>query len=209
LTLAVSVQADLLKKLNPVANRVFDWSVMDIPKLCNHRKLNGKTCGSIALKDRRYCFYHQRYFDRDDIPAGRNDYSQPVFEDSRSILLAIHQATRAFLNNFIDQKTFTTLLYSYQVASSLINRRDALAPDEADQMKEQEQQQAEAEEQEKKPSQEGSLVGLFLEKLEELADQADEKEKRIKEEKLREYNGTSHNGESSAREGSTSPILAS
>jgi hypothetical protein len=108
------------------------------PAPCNHLKLDSKKCGGNALREHAYCYYHQRYHDITDLPTGHRQYSPPVFEDSRSVLLAIHQILRSFLSGSMDSKARGLALYGYQVAASVIPRKDARSPLEQEQLESQE-----------------------------------------------------------------------
>ncbi|HWR15694.1 MAG TPA: hypothetical protein VN577_12755 [Terriglobales bacterium] len=96
--------------------------------ICEHIKTDGKRCGAVATRDQHYCYYHMRYHRRTELPTGHTDYRVPVFEDSRSILLGIHQTIEAGLSGNLDPRLCSLALYGYQVAASVIQRRDARSP---------------------------------------------------------------------------------
>lgn len=102
--------------------------------LCEHIKTDGKKCEAVALRDQKYCYYHDRY-KHDNLPSGMGNYDAPVFEDSRSILLGVHQTMTAMLSGRLDPKLAGLALYGYQVASSVVNRQDARSPIEEQQLK--------------------------------------------------------------------------
>src|SRR5271165_1418363 len=95
---------------------------------CQHIKVNGIQCGSPALKDRKFCYFHQRWHkSRIQINANRARRAKfsidfPILEDANSIQVALMQTTRLLLTNQIDQKTAALILYALQTASS--NLRD-------------------------------------------------------------------------------------
>jgi hypothetical protein len=104
---------------------------------CEHVKANGHFCGSPAMRDRNYCFFHiidigrrlrlKRYFDHGlQAPA----IELPLLEDAASIQLALMQVTDALLKGTLDRKTAGLVLYSLQTASS--NLRNMQKEAEAD-----------------------------------------------------------------------------
>lgn len=116
---------------------------MQIAKTCSHRKIDGTTCRVLALSGRRYCHYHERYFDRNTTPRTKNTYALVPFEDTRSILFTINQLIYSFLNDQIEESKFTKTIYALQVAAQYANRDDALSPDAI--LEQQEQEKAEQE----------------------------------------------------------------
>jgi hypothetical protein len=99
-------------------------------KLCIHTKMNGKRCQGIALTDRSYCRFHDRYYQRNCITDP--DYDVPIFEDSRSIMLGIYELVQSRVKAKVDNRDLTSYMYAYQVAAQLMNRPDAMAPDVAE-----------------------------------------------------------------------------
>jgi len=103
---------------------------MRIPKhirRCQHIKVNGTQCGSPALNNQRYCFFHHSYRPR-LVRMGRNlkqtaaRITLPVLEDANSIQVAVMQVTRLLLNGQLDHKTAGLTLYALQIASSNLAR---------------------------------------------------------------------------------------
>ncbi len=92
-------------------------------KLCEHRTLGGLKCEAPALRDRAYCRHHIRFYDPQDVPSGRADYSPAVPDVPEAALLSVHQATRAFLADKIDEKTCRLLIYAAQVNSQIMGQR--------------------------------------------------------------------------------------
>lgn len=93
-------------------------------KICSHLKMDGIRCGGIALVDKSYCRFHDRFYRRNDIT--NYDYDPPVFEDSRSVLIAIHELVRARAGGQLDNRDLKTYMYAYQVAASLASRIEAV-----------------------------------------------------------------------------------
>lgn len=98
-------------------------------QICFHIKMNGKRCRGIALAGKNYCRFHNRYYERHCVT--NPDYQLPVFEDSRSLMMAIHELVHSRIRGKIDNRDITSYMYAYQVAASMMGRPDAMAPDVA------------------------------------------------------------------------------
>ena len=98
-------------------------------KRCQHIFSKGTQCGSPALRDRKFCYYHEQcpphrpetYTKMDD-PYSTGVITLPPFEDAHSIQLVLRQVTRLLLQKRIDPKTAGLLLYSLQIASANLKR---------------------------------------------------------------------------------------
>lgn len=94
---------------------------------CEHIKVNGIQCGSPALKDRKFCFFHQRWHQK-RLQIGANQARRarfidlPVLEDANAIQVALMQGLRLLLTNQIDHRTASLLFYALQTASSNLSR---------------------------------------------------------------------------------------
>src|SRR5947207_12266985 len=73
---------------------------------CRHLKVNCTQCGSPALKDHRFCYFHQRWHEqklvinsarrvphptRGSLGGSRKTLSLPVLEDANAIQLSVMQ----------------------------------------------------------------------------------------------------------------------
>jgi|SRR5208337_559123 len=100
---------------------------------CRHIKVNGTQCGSPALRNKNFCFYHQQ-----DRPLTVECYSEqeyatgeitlPVFEDAHSIQTVLRQVVQMVLQKRIERKTASLLLYALQIASSNLKRMELEKP---------------------------------------------------------------------------------
>ena len=101
----------------------------NIPR-CQHIKVNGTQCGSPAVRDRRFCFFHKKWHDqRIVINSAQARQSPPtldlpVLEDANSIQVALMQVMRLLISHQIDHKTAGLLLYALQTASFNLRRTD-------------------------------------------------------------------------------------
>jgi hypothetical protein len=99
---------------------------------CHHVRTSGVRCGSPALHDRRYCYYHQRSrplllnFARDNQDPVL--FSLPVFEDAHAIQFTLRNVAHRLLDGTIDTKTAGLLFYALQIASSNLKHMKAEAP---------------------------------------------------------------------------------
>ena len=91
-----------------------------IPR-CAHIKTNGTQCGSPALRERRYCFFHKKWQGQHialNAPASSPlGFSMPVLEDADSVQVALMQVMRLILAGQLDPKAAGLLLYALQTAS--------------------------------------------------------------------------------------------
>lgn len=100
-------------------------------KPCHHVKTSGLQCGSPALRNARYCYYHQR-----SRPVLLNlgdeqrpvPFVMPVLEDAHAIQSAIRNVAIRLLDQSLDTKTAGLLFYALQIASSNLKHMKAEAP---------------------------------------------------------------------------------
>ena len=96
---------------------------LNIPR-CRHLKVNGTQCGSPALKDHRFCYFHQRWHEQKLVinsaraRKARATFSLPVLEDANAIQLSVMQIMQMLISGQIDKKTAGLLFYGLQIASS-------------------------------------------------------------------------------------------
>jgi len=100
---------------------------------CRHIKVSGTQCGSPALRDQNFCFYHQQdrpmraecYFDGPDVLG---EITLPLFEDAHSIQAVLRQVVQMVLQKRLERKTASVLLYALQIASSNLRRMELEKP---------------------------------------------------------------------------------
>jgi hypothetical protein len=100
---------------------------------CRHIKISGTQCGSPALRNKIFCFYHHK--DRplpvecySDIEYATGEINLPFFEDAHSIQAVIRQVVQMVLQKRIERKTASLLLYALQIASSNLKRMELEKP---------------------------------------------------------------------------------
>ncbi|MFB3812954.1 MAG: hypothetical protein ACE14L_02495 [Terriglobales bacterium] len=102
----------------------------EIP-LCQHIKVNGVQCGSPAIHRRHFCHFHAAMRDqaRRRRKATKHASAFPVLEDANAIQCAIMQTIDDLLNDRIDYKRASLVLYALQTAT-LNLRRTSFEPSE-------------------------------------------------------------------------------
>jgi hypothetical protein len=96
-------------------------------ELCQHIKMSGDRCGAPALRNQKFCRFHNwcgavqvDVSTSATVPAA--PFLLPVLEDAASIQLAITQVCEHLLHRRLDAKKAGVLLYAMQVASSNLGR---------------------------------------------------------------------------------------
>ena len=95
---------------------------------CEHVKSNGTRCGSPALRDQIYCYFHHIWRnhqnDRQPFTPDPNGmvWSLPILEDPDAIQMAIQLVLDSVLCNKMDLKRASILLYGLQTAAANIRR---------------------------------------------------------------------------------------
>jgi len=96
---------------------------------CEHIQFNGNRCGSPALRDEIYCYFHRIWRHQPDCMPHRPDpsgalFDLPLLEDANGVQLAIQQVLQALVANKMDVRRAYTLLFGLQTAASNIKRTD-------------------------------------------------------------------------------------
>ena len=100
--------------------------------ICRHIHTTGNRCGSPALKEEEFCYFHHatrrgpRPIDHDYIFPD-STFDLPSFEDRPSIQLAIAVVARRIALNQIDLKRARLLLYALRIASTNLPREPRTA----------------------------------------------------------------------------------
>ncbi|MGH9532794.1 MAG: hypothetical protein ACRD2Q_10420 [Terriglobales bacterium] len=83
---------------------------------CHYIKTDGRRCGSPALRQRRFCYFHYEV-NRPTVELGI-----PPLEDADSIQLALTDLARAVAQDRFDQKRAGILAYILQIAAFNLKR---------------------------------------------------------------------------------------
>src|SRR6266699_7264441 len=94
---------------------------------CQHIKTNGTQCGSPALRNGEYCYFHRRWR-MTSVDLSRSvhhvttEFVLPVLEDADSIQITLGQIMRMIVCRQVDTKSAGLLLYGLQIASANLRR---------------------------------------------------------------------------------------
>src|SRR5207237_633475 len=94
---------------------------------CQHIKINGTQCGSPALRNGEYCYFHRRWrMTTVDLSHSAHhvttEFVLPVLEDADSIQITLGQIMRMIVCRQVDTKSAGLLLYALQIASTNLRR---------------------------------------------------------------------------------------
>ncbi len=102
---------------------------------CQHIKTNGTQCGSPALKDNQFCYYHQHcrpltwtYQCGSYRNYSQTEFTLPVLEDAHAIQMTLRQVVELVLQHRLDDKKAGLVLYALQIASSNLKRFEREQP---------------------------------------------------------------------------------
>ncbi len=89
---------------------------------CQHIKVNGTQCGSPALREEKYCYFHMRWHaSRMSVILKQREHwiaGLPTLEDANSIQVGLAEVMRLLVTQEVDHKTGALLLYAMQTASA-------------------------------------------------------------------------------------------
>jgi len=89
---------------------------------CHHIKVNGTQCGSPALREEKYCYWHAICHREGSMAVAYLDELEtamlPTLEDANSIQLGLAGVIRQLVHRDINPKTAALLLYALQTASA-------------------------------------------------------------------------------------------
>ncbi len=94
---------------------------------CEHVKPNGIRCGSPALRNEHYCYFHRVWRPQADLQPFRPDpnghvWALPILENADGIQMALQLVLDSVLCNKMDLKRASILLYGLQTAASNVRR---------------------------------------------------------------------------------------
>jgi len=90
---------------------------------CQHIKVNGTQCGSPAVREQDYCYFHGRWrrkgmYKYDYYDEQMEILTEASLEDANSIQVALAEVMRRLMRHVMDHKTAGLLLYALQIASA-------------------------------------------------------------------------------------------
>jgi hypothetical protein len=90
-------------------------------KQCEFVKTNGARCGSPAMRNYFYCYFHRNCLELTPV-VGKTGFKLPVLEDAEAIQVAITKVIQALAFGTIDPVRAKFMLYGLQVASQNLKR---------------------------------------------------------------------------------------
>ncbi len=89
---------------------------------CQHIKVNGTQCGSPALRNEKYCYFHVRWALKSmEIDENRQrerwNVTLALPEDADSIQMGVGEVLRLLMTRQVDQRMAAVMLYGLQTAS--------------------------------------------------------------------------------------------
>jgi hypothetical protein len=78
---------------------------------CKHIRVNGVRCGSPSLREKPFCYYHNRARKLHVAPV------VPILEDANALQFALSEVLQAIQDDQIDLKKAAAMVYTLQVAA--------------------------------------------------------------------------------------------
>jgi hypothetical protein len=90
---------------------------------CQHIKVNGTQCGSPALREEKYCYFHMRWALKsmeidEHLQRERWNVTLSLPEDADSIQMGLGEVIRLMMTRQVDHRTAALTLYALQTASA-------------------------------------------------------------------------------------------
>jgi len=87
---------------------------------CTHIKVNGLRCGSPALRNRDFCYFHHRQNDLRSLRRERPEirFEFPLLEDANAIQMSIQEVVSGIFEERIDPRRAGLLLYAFSTAAA-------------------------------------------------------------------------------------------
>jgi hypothetical protein len=95
---------------------------MSRPQKCQHLKVDGKRCGSPAMKGKRMCYFHEqsRKLYRNRVGPAPILAGFPIIEDARSVQIALNQVMQALVHRAIDHRSAAQILFGLQMSAEQV-----------------------------------------------------------------------------------------
>ncbi len=86
-------------------------------RTCTHVKVTGIKCGSPALRDERFCYFHQRMIRGVPTPPKQRIHPMALIENAEGIQAALIETINAIVRNTIDLKRAALILRALSIAA--------------------------------------------------------------------------------------------
>lgn len=93
---------------------------------CGYIKNNGKPCGSPAMKDDSFCYFHSQASVQRDSVAAAGGLELPALDDRLGVQLAIMRVCGMLVDKSLDEKTGRAVLVGLRLAQKNLGHADAL-----------------------------------------------------------------------------------
>ena len=91
-------------------------------RICSHIKVNGVRCGSPALREEVFCYFHQRMIRGVRTPPRSRIHPMAMLEDRESIQASLMEVINALVRNHIDYKRAALVLRALHIATRNSNK---------------------------------------------------------------------------------------
>jgi hypothetical protein len=91
-------------------------------RICSHIKVNGVRCGSPALREEIFCYFHQRMIRGVRTPPRSRIHPMAMLEDRQSIQASLMEVINALVRNHIDYKRAALILRALHIATRNANK---------------------------------------------------------------------------------------
>jgi hypothetical protein len=91
-------------------------------RICSHIKVNGVRCGSPALREEIFCYFHQRMIRGVHTPPRSRVHPMAMLEDRESIQASLMEVINALVRNQIDYKRAALVLRALHIATRNVNK---------------------------------------------------------------------------------------
>jgi hypothetical protein len=88
---------------------------------CQFVRTNGTQCGSPAMRNKSFCYYHVTS-NRPSALPGQHGYYLPLLEDPEVIQLTLSKVLRSIVLGYLDLPRARTMLHGLQLAATNIRR---------------------------------------------------------------------------------------
>jgi hypothetical protein len=94
---------------------------------CHHIKINGTQCGSPALRNENYCYFHMQWRQKSleinlTVPIEPRCVTMPMLEDGNSVQMALVEVMRLLMTQQIADRTGALLLHALRTAAYNLKR---------------------------------------------------------------------------------------
>ncbi|MGC1372027.1 MAG: hypothetical protein WA824_07815 [Candidatus Sulfotelmatobacter sp.] len=103
-------------KISETSKGSNSMAVHPTARICSHIKVNGVRCGSPALREGVFCYFHQRMIRGVRTPPRSRTHPMAMLEDRESIQSSLMEVINALARNHIDCKRASLILRALHIA---------------------------------------------------------------------------------------------